>query len=176
VSKSVLIAGIGNIFNGDDSFGVAVAHRLSSWACPEGVRIVDFGIRALDLAFAFLDGYDLTILVDATSQGGAPGTLYIIEPNIDGLAGNHADALVNSHGLDPVKVLALAKSMGAQFQRILLIGCEPLTVGEEEGGIMKLSEVVDASVDRAAGMIKELVDEFERTGEIALYAEAEEGY
>ena len=175
MSKSVLIAGIGNIFHGDDSFGVAVAQKLAACGWPENVRVVDFGIRAIDLAFAFLDGYDLTVLVDATARGDAPGTLYVIEPNVDELLNNAEGACVNSHTLDPAKVLVLAKNMGAQFRRILLIGCEPLSL-DGEGALMGLSGAVKAAVDPAVEMIQTLVREFESTGEIAAYAEAGEGY
>lgn len=175
MSRSVLIGGIGNIFHGDDAFGVVVAQILASCNWPENVRVVDFGIRAIDLAFAFLDSYDLTILVDATARGGAPGALYVIEPDVDGLVQNAQDMCVNSHSLDPAKVLVLAKSMGAKFKRILLIGCEPLVLGGEEGSI-GLSHPVQAAVDPAVEMIRAFVQEFENTGDIAVYAEAREGY
>ncbi|MGH7848434.1 MAG: hydrogenase maturation protease, partial [Candidatus Binatia bacterium] len=72
----ILVAGIGNIFLGDDGFGVEVARELAKRKLPESVRVVDFGIRGFDLAYALLDGYDLTILVDAAPRGGLPGTLY----------------------------------------------------------------------------------------------------
>ncbi|MDQ3686285.1 MAG: hydrogenase maturation protease, partial [Acidobacteriota bacterium] len=56
----ILIAGIGNIFLGDDAFGCEVAQRLSGRTLPDEVRVVDFGIRGLDLAYALMDGYDVT--------------------------------------------------------------------------------------------------------------------
>jgi hydrogenase maturation protease len=175
MSKSVLIGGIGNIFHGDDAFGVAVAQRLASFDWPENVRVVDFGTRAIDLAFAFLDSYDLTILADATARGGAPGTLYLIEPDVDGLVKNAEDACVNSHSLDPAKVLVLAKSMGARFKRILLVGCEPLALGGDEG-LMGLSDAVQAAINPAVDTIRALVQEFVSTEQITLYAVAGEGY
>ena len=76
----ILIAGIGNIFLGDDAFGVEVARRLVRRRLPDGVRVVDFGIRGLDLTYALLDGYEAVILVDAAPRGGPPGTLYVLEP------------------------------------------------------------------------------------------------
>ena len=175
MSKSVLIGGIGNIFHGDDSFGVTVAQKLASYDWPGDVRVVDFGIRAIDLAFSFLDGYDLTILVDATARGSAPGTLYVIEPDVDDLVKNAENACVNSHSLDPAKVLVLAKSMGAQLKRMLLVGCEPLALGGDEG-LMGLSDAVQAAINPAVETIRALVNEFVSTDQIALYAEAEEGY
>ncbi len=161
MSGSVLIAGIGNIFQGDDAFGVAVAQRLAACPCPEGVRVMEVGIRSIDLGFALLDEYDLTILVDATARGGAPGTLYTIEIEPGDIPDICDEAsLVNSHALDPVKVLALAKSMGARFQRVLLVGCEPLIVDRDDTGEIGLSEVVQAAVDPAVQIIKGLVDDF----------------
>lgn len=161
MSRSVLIAGIGNIFHGDDAFGVAVVSQLAACELPEWVRVMDIGIRSIDLGFALLDGYDLTILVDATARGGAPGTLYTIEiepqhiPNASDQA-----CMVNSHGLDPVRVLALARSMGAQLKKILLIGCEPLILEHEDSGHIGLSEVVTAAVQPAVEAIRQIVAEF----------------
>ena len=80
--KRILVAGIGNIFFGDDAFGCEVASQLRRKPLPEGVRVIDFGIRSYDLAYAIMDGYDATILVDATPQGSAPGTIYLIEPDL----------------------------------------------------------------------------------------------
>src|SRR4051812_29164355 len=154
----ILIAGIGNIFLGDDAFGCEVAKRLAARSWPENVRVVDFGIRGFDLAYALLDGYDITILVDATPRGGEPGTLYMIEPDLEEL--NSIDAqgmMVETHGMNPMKVLAMVKSMGGDFKRILLVGCEPGSLGPAEGH-MGLSEPVEAVVDNAVSLIEALVN------------------
>jgi hydrogenase maturation protease len=153
----ILIACIGNIFMGDDGFGVEVARALAARKLPDEVRLVDFGIRGFDLAYALLDGYDVTIFVDATSRGEAPGTLYTIEPDLDELKDLDPQAMmVEPHGMNPMKVLAMVKSMGGKFERILLVGCEPETLGPEEG-LMGLSEPVQKAVDEAASMIELLV-------------------
>jgi hydrogenase maturation protease len=154
MTESILIAGIGNIFNGDDGFGVAVASALARMRLPESVRVADYGIRGIDLAFALMDGYDVAILVDAVSRGEAPGTLYTIEPDLDGISED--GVFEGAHGLNPVKVLAMAKSMGARFGRVLVLGCEPATLGDDSGFI-GLSEPVAAAVEPAAQMIRELV-------------------
>lgn len=154
---SILIAGIGNIFLGDDAFGSEVARRLIERELPPEVRVVDFGIRGFDLAYALLDGYEVTIFVDATPRGGEPGTLYTIEPDLNEL--NHMeadDAVAETHGMNPMKVLRLVKSMGGEFKRILLVGCEPAPLESEEGH-MGLSEPVQAAVDEAMGLIESLV-------------------
>lgn len=161
MSASVLIAGIGNIFQGDDSFGVSVVQKMAALELPENVRVMDIGIRSIDLGFALLDGYDLTILVDATARGGVPGTLYTIEiESADIPDASDGACMVNSHALDPVRVLALAKSMGAPFKKVLLVGCEPLVLDRDESGHIGLSEVVQAAVDPAITTIRQLVEEF----------------
>jgi hydrogenase maturation protease len=154
----VLIAGIGNIFLGDDAFGCEVVKRLAERELPDEVRVVDFGIRGLDLAYALLDGYDVTIFIDATPRGGEPGTLYTIEPDLSEL--NNMDAqglMVEPHGMNPMKVLGMVKSLDGEFKRILLVGCEPASLGDEVEGQMGLSEPVEAAVDEAVRVVESLV-------------------
>ncbi len=156
-SQRVLIAGIGNIFLGDDGFGCEVLRRLVERTWPESVRVVDFGIRGFDLAYALMDGYDVTIFVDATPRGGEPGTLYTIEPDRDELDNLDAQTMmVETHAMNPLKVLGMVKSMGCELKRILLVGCEPQTFGPEEGQ-MGLSEPVAAAIDEAVLMVESLV-------------------
>ncbi len=150
----ILVAGIGNIFLGDDGFGVEVAQRLSGRAFPASVRVRDFGIRGYDLAYALLDGYDLTILVDACPRGEAPGTVYVIEPNIED--GAPVPVALDAHTMNPVNVIRLAKSMGPISKRILLVACEPATLGGEEGQ-MGLSEPVLNAVDEAVRLVEKLI-------------------
>jgi len=156
-SASILVAGIGNIFMGDDAFGCEVARRLAARVLPAGVRVVDFGIRGFDLAYAIMDGADVTIFVDATPRGGAPGTLYTIEPDLSELNDPGAEGMmVEPHGMNPVKVLGMVKSMGGEFKRILLVGCEPGDFGPEEGQ-MGLSAPVEQAVDEAVRIVESLV-------------------
>jgi hydrogenase maturation protease len=151
----VLVAGIGNVFLGDDGFGVAVAEALAASEWPDGVHVEDFGIRGMDLAYA-LAGYDVAILVDAVPRGGAPGTLYVIEPEL-------ADDEVglDTHGMNPVAVLALARTLGGPLPRVLVVGCEPATrmTGEEDEVVAELSEPVRAAVGEAVRMVESLVVE-----------------
>ncbi len=154
---TILIAGVGNIFLGDDAFGCEVLRHLGQRAWPENVRVVDFGIRGFDLAYALLEGFDLTILVDATPRGEAPGTVYTIEPEVSDLDTLDAGAVVvETHGMNPLKVLSLVKSMGGQLKNVLLVGCEPQTFGPEEG-LMGLSEPVAAAVPAAVQIVESLV-------------------
>lgn len=155
MTPSILVAGIGNIFNRDDAFGVSVAAKLAREPLPQNVRVVDFGIRGFDLMSELLDGYDLTIFVDALSRGGAPGTLYIIEPDLDAISKNQTSG-ENPHGLDPLKVLAAVKSAGAPLGRVLVVGCEPALL-EDDTGSIGLTEPVEAAVDPAVEMIRSLI-------------------
>lgn len=153
----ILVAGIGNIFLGDDAFGSEVARKLQQRSLPEEVRVVDFGIRGFDLAYALLEGHDTTILVDATPRGEQPGTLYTLEPDVSELDELNADSqMVETHGMNPMKVLAMVKSMGGVFRHVLLIGCEPGPLESEEGQ-MGMSEPVQRAVDEAVVMVESLV-------------------
>jgi hydrogenase maturation protease len=153
----ILIAGIGNIFLGDDAFGVEVARRLVGRELPSNVRVTDFGIRGYDLAYALLDGYDTTILVDACPRGEAAGTLYVIEPELSDLGGaEQQQGAVEAHSMNPLNVLRLATSMGGPLKQVLLVGCEPATLGPE-GGQMGLSATVEAVIDDAVKLIESIV-------------------
>jgi len=150
----VLVAGIGNIFMGDDAFGVEVARRLAELDWPAGVDVADFGIRGVDLMYALGEGYDAAVFVDAVPRGEPAGTLSIIEPEVDG-----GEATLDAHGMDPVKVLALARQIGSVPERILIVGCEPAVrmTGDEEELVGELSEPVRAAVPAAVEMVKSLV-------------------
>jgi hydrogenase maturation protease len=155
----VLVAGIGNIFLGDDAFGVEVAQQLLRRPQPDGVRIVDFGIRGFDLAYAMLEPNEVVILVDATSQGGAPGTLYVIEADT-GPPQNGQTPEIQAHSMTPAAVFHLIRAMGEQPPgRVLVVGCEPLTFGPEELGQMGLSDPVAAAVPGAIELVEQLVAE-----------------
>jgi hydrogenase maturation protease len=148
----ILVAGVGNIFLGDDGFGVEVAQSLSKRQVPETVTVKDFGIRGFDLAYALLDPWDGVIIVDALPRGEAPGTIYVIEPDRAGAAQTD----INPHGMDPVRVLNLAASMGTISARVLVVGCEPHDFGDELEGRMGLSSPVQAAVEEACTTVLEL--------------------
>jgi hydrogenase maturation protease len=155
--SKILVAGVGNIFMGDDAFGSEVARRLMSQGLPAEVQVTDFGIRSYDLAYALTDGYDVTILVDATTRKQSPGTVYLIEPDLgqpDQLDGMIADA----HSLNPANVLQMLRSLGSAPGKLYLIGCEPAILDIEDGRI-GLSEVVEAAIPQAIQLIKSLVND-----------------
>jgi len=151
--QRTLVAGIGNVFFGDDGFGVEVASRLARESLPDTVRVLDAGIRARDLAYELVDGgYDTAILVDAAPRGGRPGTLYLIDP-ADAELGVQSLAGVDAHSMTPAATLAFVHALGGTSTRIFIVGCEPERV--EEG--MGLSDPVSAAVPEALSMVRELV-------------------
>jgi hydrogenase maturation protease len=156
IERGILVAGIGNVFLGDDAFGVEVIRQLASRELPDGVRVVDFGIRAFDLAYALLDDHELVILVDALPRDGNPGTLYVLEPDLDALDAAAAMA-VDAHTIDPVQVLCLVKAMEGHPRRVLVVGCEPASVEPDDEGRMGLSEPVQAVVEEAAALVASLI-------------------
>lgn len=155
VKPKILVAGIGNIFLGDDAFGVEVVRRLMSRNQPAEARIVDFGIRGLDLAYALQDNYETTILIDAFPHGQTPGTVSIVEPDPNDITAA-PDSLVEAHSMNPLKVLQMAASMNGSLNRVLLVGCEPESLGGEEG-YMGLSKPVEAAIKEAVNATEALV-------------------
>jgi hydrogenase maturation protease len=153
----ILVAGVGNIFLGDDRFGVEVARRLAGTGLPEGVDVGDFGIRGIHLAYE-LSAYDTTILVDASPRGGSPGTLYALE-----LKEGEPQAVIDAHGLTPDAVLDLVGVVGGEVRRVLLVGCEPADVSPG----MELSPAVAEAIEPAVRLVRELIEEElrERTGQ-----------
>ncbi len=159
--KHVLIAGVGNVFLGDDGFGVEVVKRLAGRELPEDVEVKDFGIRGMDLVYALQDDYDAVVFVDATPQGEEPGTVYLLEPEIE----EDGEVVLDTHGMDPVKVIRFARALGARPARTLVVGCEPQVVvsGEDyDEMLMELSEPVRAAVEEAVKLVESLVEEIDK--------------
>ncbi len=153
----ILVAGIGSMLLGDDSFGVEVVRRLSNRPQPNGVSVIDFGIRSFDLAYAIPDDYDATILVDTLSRGAAPGTLHVIEPELDP---DPVEVEIDAQTLDPVKVLQLVRLLGGRPHDIVVVGCEPETYSPEDEGQRGLGEAVQAALDEAVQTIEGLIDQW----------------
>ncbi len=143
-----LVAGIGNIFLGDDGFGVEVARRLALAPLPDGVEVFDAGIRGLHLAYRLAGGYDLFVAVDASVRGRAPGTLYVIEPD------EATPATADAHGMNLESVLSMARTLGGEVARVVVVGCEPAELGERIG----LSHAVERAVDEAVARIRAMVE------------------
>jgi hydrogenase maturation protease len=142
VSGRVLVAGIGNVLLGDDGFGPEVVRRLAAASnLPEDVRVVDYGIRGMHLAYDLLDGYDELVLVDALPGGEEPGRVTVLEIGEDDVGSGAFDP----HGMDPVAVLAGLRRLGGTLPRTYVVGCRPVTLEEGIG----LSDPVAAAVPRA---------------------------
>ncbi len=155
----ILVAGIGNIFNGDDGFGVEVARRLAQRPQPASVTVADFGIRGIDLTYALLDGCEAAVLVDTAQRGEPPGTISIVEPELPAAEPDPEELLLPLHDLDPAKVLRVVALLGGTCRRILLVACEPLTFGDDGDGVMGLSAPVTAALDQAVATVEELIAE-----------------
>lgn len=156
MSRKVLIAGVGNIFLGDDAFGVEVAQRLMRRPLPEGVSVREFGIRGFDLAYAIMEKWDLVILADATERGGEPGTIYVIDAGEDSL---RSSGSLQPHGMTPLQAIDLVKALGGTPPPMLVIGCEPASLGGEDG-FMGLSPAVERAVAEAVAIIEEKAEKF----------------
>lgn len=149
----ILIACVGNIFLGDDGFGVEVARKLAFKTLQPEAVVKDFGIRGFDLAYAMMEPYDLTILVDACAQGLAPGSVFLLEP--DPL--DDRQPAFEAHGMNPMNVLRMVKSLGGTPGHVLIVGCEPAQLESENDGQFGLSAPVEAAVDEAIALIESLV-------------------
>jgi hydrogenase maturation protease len=154
--QSILVAGIGNIFHGDDAFGSEVARRLAEAPLPPDVRVVDFGIRGHDLAFALQGGYAIAILIDIVQRGQAPGTLSVIEPDLNALQDDGKGGGIDTHAMDPLRVLRWLHNHGNPLPRLWLVGCEPGIFGSEEGH-MGLSEPVAAAIPVAMELVLSVI-------------------
>ncbi|MCP3819782.1 hydrogenase maturation protease [Streptomyces sp. A3M-1-3] len=158
-SPRVLVAGVGNIFLGDDGFGVETVRRLAEQRLPEHVEVVDIGVRGVHLAYQLLDGYDTLVLVDATARGGDPGTLYLIEPGRPGGI-EPQNALLDGHRMSPDAVLALLDTLcagtgGHPPRRTLVVGCEPACVEEGIGLSPPVAAAVPEAVRQITGLLRD---------------------
>ncbi len=144
-----LVAGIGNIFLGDDGFGSEVASRIDRSTLPGSVEVLDAGISGVHLAYQLLDGYDRLVLIDALPLGEPPGTVAVFRPDLDDVDEGPVDA----HGLDPASVLRMVRQLGGTPGDVLVVGCEPATLDEGMG----LSAAVAGAVDEAVRVVTDLV-------------------
>jgi hydrogenase maturation protease len=168
MSGRLLIAGVGNIFLGDDGFGVEVARRLTAAELPDWAHVVDYGIRGMHLAYDLANGYTSAILIDATPRGGEPGTIYVIEPDLSSqapLAGDDAslaaNPMFNAHGMQPDVVFSMLGMLESDARHVLVVGCEPASVDYGIG----LSEPVAGAVDEAVTVVLDLVSAAAESGD-----------
>lgn len=145
----VLVAGVGNVFFNDDGFGVEVVRRLAHRDLPADTVVTDYGIRGVHLAFDLLATPDLLVVVDTVARGRAPGTLYVIDPDLE----NAPAASPDAHAMDPRAVFAALRELGGAMPRTRIVGCEPADVGEG----MTLSDPVRHAIEPAIGMIQQLI-------------------
>lgn len=158
----ILVAGVGNVFNSDDGVGVEVARRLlARGGLPDGVEVVDVGIRGLHLAHQLLDGYECLLLVDAVQRGSAPGTVHRLEHDLDGPA---PAAALDAHGMDPASVLALldglaeANEIDRPVRRVLVVGIEPAVLDEGMGLSAAVADAVEPAMQAVDDLVAQLLD------------------
>jgi hydrogenase maturation protease len=162
----VLVAGIGNVLLGDDGFGVEVANRLLGSPVPDAVRVAEFGIRGIHLAYELLDGYDALILVDAMPLGEAPGTLALIQPDPPGGSGDDdAETALDAHTMNPEVVLGMLARLGGNVERVYVIGCQPADLGEGIGLSPPVAGAIDNAVDSALALCHQVLAELSPLGE-----------
>ena len=152
MTPRIFVVGVGNIFLGDDGFGVEVATRMRRRPLPDGVRVEEYGIRGVHLAYELLEGsFDLVVLVDTLDVGEEPGIITVFEPELDG----PSDVLPDAHDLDPASVMGLLAGLGGSVGRMLVVGCQPTDLEERMG----LSAPVEAAIDEAIRVVDEVVQE-----------------
>ena len=170
MSGRILVAGIGNVFLRDDGFGVEVSHLLARRALPDGVRVEDYGIKGIHLAYDLLEGYDALVLVDAVPMGEPPGTLAVIEPEPAigraTLSSSNADGgsvvAVDAHAMSPDIVLATLTRLGGSVDRIVIVGCQPGNLDEGMGLSPAVQAAVTAAVDLCLEVIADIAQPAER--------------
>lgn len=150
---TILVAGIGNLFLTDDGFGSEVARRLAAEPERAGVKVVDYGIRGMHLAYDLLDGYEALVVVDALPGRGSPGDLTVLEVGPDDLGEGELDA----HGMAPVSVLASLGQLGGRLPPTFVVGCQPADVSEGMG----LSPAVEGAVGGAIALVHEVLEGLE---------------
>jgi hydrogenase maturation protease len=156
MTARTLVAGVGNVFLGDDGFGVEVARLLAQRPQPDGVEIADFGIRGVHLVYELLDGCDLFVLVDAAPRGLEPGTVTVLEVEpgtVEPDEGAQGAPVMDAHGLAPDDIFAMLATMGGRPGRSLLVACEPADVNAGMG----LSEPVRAALPHAVRAVEEIL-------------------
>lgn len=154
--KRVLVAGVGNVFLGDDAFGVEVVRELLRRPAEAHVTVRDFGTRGLDLAYTLVDGFDALLLIDSLQRGHAPGTLTVLEPDFEPRQPTE-ELLGPGHGVDPCRVFGLVRALGGSVPTTRLLGCEPADFGSDEQPMLELSPPVREAVARALPLIDQLL-------------------
>ena len=160
MSRGVLVAGIGNIFQTDDAFGVEVAQRLATRTLPPGARVEDFGIRGVHLAYELLEGYDGLVLIDAIPLGEPAGTLAVIAPEVrpEPMTGDDMAPVVDAHTMNPEVVLTTLARLGGSVENIFIVGCQPANLQEGMGLTAAVAAAVDEAVEMCCQLVSEIVE------------------
>lgn len=156
----ILLAGMGNVLAGDDGFGVVVAEGLMARPLPPGAKVIEVGIGGIHLVQELMSGYEVLIVVDAVDRDAAPGTLFVLEPDIPALDRlnfeERSGMLADTHYAVPSRALIMAKALGVLPEKVLIVGCQGIAL---DGFAISLSPAVEAAVGRAVARIEEMVEE-----------------
>ena len=156
MTGKTLVAGVGNVFQRDDAFGVEVIRLLEGRPRPPGVKVADFGIRGVHLVYELLDGCDLFVLVDAAQRGCAPGTVTVLEVEPEHLPS--PSGVMDAHGLAPDQVFAMLAALGGRPGRSLVVACEPADVSAGMG----LSDQVREALPQAVRAVEEILERIQQ--------------
>ncbi len=151
----ILVAGVGNIFLGDDGFGVEVANQLTGRSLPDGVEVVEYGIRGVHLAYQLLEGYDALVLIDAVELGEEAGTLAVIVAPMGGRTDN--SPVVDAHTMSPDVVLGTLAHLGGSLERAYVVGCQPADLSETIGLSPAVASAIEPAIDLCLGLISEIL-------------------
>ena len=166
MTSRILVAGIGNIFLGDDGFGSEVVRNAEIPQDNPSIRVTDYGISGMHLAYDLLEDWDTLVLVDAVPSRGNPGTLHVFQadheedPAAEGHSGSGMAGL-DSHSMDPAAVFASLRALGGSPPYTVVVGCEAGSVEEGIG----LTEPVAKAVPRAARAVEEIVAALQTTAQ-----------
>ena len=158
MTERILVAGVGNVFLRDDAFGVEAVRLLAERPQPPGVRIRDFGIRGVHLAYELLNGYDLFVLVDAAPRGETPGTVSVLEVDLPGPENPQTHSVIDAHSLTPDAIFGMLSSLGGHPGRSLVVACEP---AEVDAG-MGLSDPVREALPHAVRAVEKILEQVQR--------------
>ncbi|HUO86834.1 MAG TPA: hydrogenase maturation protease [Thermoanaerobaculia bacterium] len=155
-ARRVLVAGIGDPFRGDDAFGFEVSRRLSQRPLPPWVEVVDFASRGLDLVFALQQGYEAAVLIDTVRRGEAPGTLTVIEPDVE----RGGEVALDPAALDAVGIVRFARLFGPLPGQVRVVSCEPAELpppGLDPAARPHMSSPVAEAVRLAVPLVESLI-------------------
>lgn len=166
MTPRILVAGVGNIFLGDDAFGVEAARALACEEVPQDVCVADYGTSGMHLAFDLLDGFEALVLIDATPRGEAPGTVSLLDLGDGTEVTASATVALDAHGMQPDAVLGLLGELGGRVEKVFVVGCEPSDVEHRAGLTAPVREAIPEALRVVRTLVRELTGTTAATEEV----------